>query len=461
MVKTPKSRKRLIRAQRIPPASGRKPSYRLAARDVTRSANELVAYHRLFMPVFQRQEQERWALFYLCGQLSNLVRKTIEPMVLGLYGTDGNAVRALQHFIGQAEWSAEAMIRQCQELVHAWLGDPEAVVVVDGSGFPKQGDNSVGVARQYCGHLGKVANCQEGVFLVYVSPKGFTFVDERLYVHESWFAADHHARWQRCGIPDDLPFQTEPALGLEMLEHLAALSILPFRWVAADEHFGQNPGFLDGVDALGKLYLIEVPANTRAWKRAPRVDPPGPGLLGHVRTRSRLAASAPEPRELREWLQDLPHSAWHPYKIKEGTKGPMVAEFAFARMTLVRETLPGPRQWVVFRRTLEDRPEVKYYVSNAPATCPTSEFVRLSGLRWPVETTLEEGQGEVGMDHYETRTWLGWHHHMALTFRSHLFLIRLRLLFEKKAPGSRPSRLISSWPRRFTTSNRLWILWPS
>lgn len=460
MSKTPRKGKRPTRGQRTPPASGRKASYRLAARDVTRSANELVAYHRLFAHVVQRQEQERWALFYLCGQLSNLVRKTIEPMVLELYGTDLNAVRALQHFIGQAHWSAEAMIRQCQALVHEWLGDPAAVMVVDGSGFPKQGDDSVGVAHQYCGHLGKVANCQEGVFLVYVSPKGYAFVDERLYVHASWFAEDHRERWQQCGIPDDLVFQTEPALGLEMLRRLAALTILPFRWVAADERFGQNTGFLDGVDALGKLYLIEVPSNTRAWKRRPRVEPPGPGLLGHVRTRPRLAASAPPARELREWIREIPRSAWHKRVIKTGSQGPMVAEFAFLRMTMVRDALPGPRQWVVFRRSLSDPPEVKYYASNAPATCPTSEFVRLSGLRWPVETTFKEGKGEVGMDHYETRTWLGWHHHMAHSFRAHLFLIRLRLLFEKKAPRLPPLKRANSWPRRFMTSNRPWIPLP-
>jgi hypothetical protein len=118
--------------------------------------------------------------------------------------------------------------------------------------------------------------------------------------------------------------------------------------------------------------------------------------------------------------------------IKEGSKGPIVAEFAFLRVTTIRKALPGPRVWVVFRRQIHPVPELKFYMSNAPATCARAELVRVSGLRWPVETTLEEGKDELGMDHYQTRSWISWHHHMAQTFMAHLFLMRLRLLFKKK-----------------------------
>ncbi len=413
------------------PASGRKPSSRLALGDIDAISDELKAYHRLFHTVFQRREQRYWSMVYLCGQLSDLERKTIEPMVLALLGPDPNAVRAVQQFIGQGEWEAATLIRRYQEVVAEWLGDPHGVVILDGSGFPKQGHDSVGVAHQYCGALGKVANCQEGLFAVYVSPSGYAFLDARLYVHEDWFEAAQRERWKKCGLPAELPFRTEPALALDIVRALVARAHVPFEWVTFDEHLGESPSLLDEIDALGKWYLAEVPCNTRVWLRTPRVEPPGPGLLGRPRTRSRLAKSAPRACELRDIAAHLPKSAWVRYTFKEGSQGSMVAEFAFLRVTAVRDKLPGSRVWAMFRRSLDPQPELKFYLSNAPLRCAYYELAQLSGLRWPVETTLEEGKGEVGMDHYETRSWRGWHHHMAQTFLAHLFLMRLRLVFKK------------------------------
>jgi SRSO17 transposase len=398
---------------------------------VAASADELLAFHRQFASLFARREQRDRSLFYLCGQLSNLDRKTIESMVLALLKADANAVRTAQHFIGHGEWETAPFWEQAQSLVADWLGDPAGVVIVDGSGFPKQGDHSVGVAWQYCGHLGKLANCQQGVFVVYASPRGYAFLDERLYVPEDWFTADYQERWKACGIPETLSFQTEPALGLEMIANLVQRAAVPFRWVTADETYGKSPGFLDGIAALDKWYLVEVPADTRVWLRTPPIEPPGRGLLGPPRIRSQVKRTAPRPQEMRELMRHLPRSVWHRRIIKEGSKGPIVAEFAFLRVTPIRDELPGLRCWAIFRRTLGPQPEVKFYVSNAPATCPLQEFVRVSGLRWPVETALEEGKGEVGMDHYETRTWRGWHHHMTHSMLAHLFLIRLCLVFQK------------------------------
>jgi len=426
-------KRKLSRRSNKRPASGRKPSPRLPPGDIEAIRDELRAYHRLFHIGFQRREQRYWSLVYLCGQLSDLERKTIEPMVLALLGPDPNAVRAVQQFIGQGEWKAATLIQRYQEVVAEWLGDPQGVVIIDGSGFPKQGQDSAGVAYQYCGALGKLANCQEGVFAVYVSPSGYAFLDMRLYVHEDWFDEAYHERWKKCGLPADLPFRTEPELALDMLRELVTRNRVPFKWVAFDEHLGESPSLLDEIDVLGKWYLAEVPSNTRVWLRTPHVEPPGPGLLGRPRTRPRLAKNAPRAREVRDIAASLPQSAWTRYTFKEGSQGSMVAEFAFLRVTAVRDKLPGPRVWAVFRRSLEPQPELKFYLSNAPRTCTPYELAQLSGLRWPVETTLEEGKGEVGMDHYETRSWRGWHHHMAQTFLAHLFLMRLCLVFKKNA----------------------------
>lgn len=415
---------------RQPPASGCQPSHTLTQREVNKSAEELAAFHRRFANVFQRREQRYWSMIYLCGQLAELARKTIEPMALALLGAKG--VRALQRHISQSRWSAERLIEEIQALVGEWLGDRNGIVVVDGSGFPKQGKGSVGVAHQYCGHLGKVANCQEGVFLIYVGPRGFAFLDERLYVPESWFTLQASQRRAACGIPVELTFQTKPALGLEMIRSLVARNRVPFRWVMGDSHFGQNPGFLQGVSQLGKWYMVEIPADTRFWTRRPRIEPPGPGLLGRPRLHPRVSKSAPTPQAISDLAAQLPRSAWTSHIIKEAGKGPLAAEFAFLRLVTIENELPGDRRWVILRRTLHQPVELKCYLSNAPTDCARSTFVRLSGMRWPIETAFEEAKGEVGLDHYETRTWLGWHHHMAQMFMAHLFLIRLRLLFKKK-----------------------------
>jgi len=416
-----------------PPASGRPPSVRLTQREVQASAEELSRFHRLFQSVFQRREQREWSWFYLCGQLSNLPRKTMESMVLHFRGADPNAIRAVQQFISQGTWQFEKVILRQQELVADWLGDPQGVVIIDGSGFPKQGQESAGVARQYCGAVGKITNSQEGVFLVYVSPHGNAFLDARLYLHESWFTDEARKRWPKCGIPTESSFQTEPNLALAMLRQLIARHRVPFRWVVADAHFGEIPAFLDAVSDLGKNYLIEVPCDTRAWLHTPTVEPPGRGLMGRPRTHPRVSRHAPRPQELRELAQTLASSAWTRHRIKEGSKGPIIADFAFMHMTTVRDGLPGPRVWVIFRRQVCPAPDLKFYLSNAPSSCSHAELIRICGLRWPVETTLEEGKDELGMDHYESRGWVSWYHHIAQTFMAHLFLMRVRLVFKKKS----------------------------
>jgi SRSO17 transposase len=416
-----------------PPASGQGAGVPLAQQDIDASADELAAYLRLWAEVWPRREQREWSAFYLCGQLANLERKTIEPMMLALKGPDLNALRGLQQFVGQSPWPLRPVRERLQQLVGGWLGDPQAVLIFDGSGFPKQGAHSAGAAPQYCGALGKIANCQEGVFAVYASPQGYAFVDGRLYVPERWFGDDYRARRKVCGLPTDLQFQTEPELALAMLAELLTGGHLPFRWITADGHFGEIPAFLDGIAATGKWYQIEVPVNTQVWLQPPRVQPPGPGLLGRPRTRPRVAPSAPRPIELKALAAQLPRSAWHRWTIKEASRGPLESDFAFVRVTAVRNRLPGPRLWATFRRSLTDPTEVKYYLSNAPANCPPAELVRVTGLRWPIETAFEEGKGEVGLDHYEIRSWLGWHHHVLQSFMAHLFLIRLRLMFKKKS----------------------------
>ena len=431
---------------RQPPASGQQPEL-VTRQNMTTAYKELIDYYHKFEPLFRRHEQSDWSWFYLCGQLSNLERKTIEPMVLLLRGAIPNAIRDLQRFMGQSQWDTAPFIVQLQALVAAWLGERDGVVIMDGSGFPKQGKHSIGVAHQYCGHLGKIANCQEGVFLAYTSRRGYSFIDERLYLPQEWFAADHRKLRKTCALPESIHFQTEGQLALDMLREVNKRGVVPFAWVAYDESYGKNPAFSDAIAALDKWYMAEVPSDTRVWLRTPLVEEPGPGLMGRPRLHRRVRRTAPPPEEVRVLTQNLPRSAWHRHLIHEGSKGPLVAKFAVLRVTSIHDRLPNIRQWLICRRSLGSKPEEKFYLSNAPSHCPTQELIRISGLRWPVETAFEESKGEVGMDQYETRTWWGWHHQMIQSFMAHLFLIRLCLVFQKKFLHLQQPKLGNSWPQ--------------
>jgi SRSO17 transposase len=426
-----KGQRQRRRVQENAPPSGQKPQRNLVPRDLEGIAEELVTYHALFHELFQRREQREWSAFYLRGQLADLERKTVEPMVLALHGPDLAAVRAGQQFLGEGAWEDGPILARHQQLVAESLGEPDGVVIFDGSGFPKQGTHSVGVASQYCGALGKIANCQQGVFAAYASRKGYTFLDRRLYIPEEWFNDAHAPLRQRYGVPAALQFQTEPQLALEMLRGLVEREAVPFRWVVADEHYGMIPTFLDGVAATGKWYLAEVPASTKVWEGEPKIEPAGRGPMGRPRQYARVAAGVPKAQEVRQIAVRLSTCAWRRFTIKEGSKGPIEADFAFVRVTRARRGRPGLAGWLMLRRSLEGAKEVKYFLSNAPAACPPAVLVRGSGLRWPVETALEEAKGELGMDHYETRTWRGWHHHMTQTFLAHHFLVRLRLQLKK------------------------------
>jgi SRSO17 transposase len=232
----------------VPPPSGRPPEHNLAPRNVEALAAELVAYHAHFAPLFQRSEQRKWALAYLHGQLLELERKSIEPMALALEGGD---VQGMQQFISAGPWNDEQVLEKHQDLVAQTLGDAETgVLILDGCDFPKQGSSSVGVARQWCGALGKVANCQASVVACYASKHGYTLVDRRLYLHQSWFTPESRSRWERCAIPDDVAFRTRPQVAADIVTTLRKRQVLPFQWVTCDEGYGQNPAFLDTISAL-------------------------------------------------------------------------------------------------------------------------------------------------------------------------------------------------------------------
>lgn len=407
------------------------PKFNLTTKEVAQCEAELAEYMKQFGPAFSRVEQFQQSQVYVKGLLSELPRKTAERIALEF----GANVRDLQHFVGQSPWGTEPLVDIYQGVVGATLGEADGVALIDESGVVKQGDSSVGVGAQYCGAVGKVTNSQNGVYVGYVSRQGYSLVAGQLYVLEEWFDEAHAEKRGQCGLPAGLSYQTKPEIALGLLQAVVQRGTLPFRWVAADALYGDSPAFREGVAALDKWYFTEIKSTSLVWPSRPEVYLPEWCGRGRRPTRLKLRQPDDQPVAVKDLVTTLPKAAWLRATIKEGSKGPIVCDFAFLRVVEARHNLPGGDLWLIIRRNVDDPTMVKFYYSNAPAQTPLPEFVRLSGLRWPIEMVFEEGKGEVGLDQYETRSWLGWHHHMTLVALAHFFLIHLRLLFQELAPA--------------------------
>lgn len=408
-----------------PPISALPAGVDLTVEQVEGLTAELERYHSRFGALFVRQEQRGWSLKYLQGLLLPVTpRKAIAPLAETV---EGGNVRNMQHFIGQGSWDVRPLVWEHQRYVDETLGDPDGVLLVDESGDPKQGSHSAGVAPQYCGKGGKVCNCQVGVFLAYVSAKGYTVVDARLYLPKLWFTPKYAERWHACGIPQEVTFQHKPEIAWELIKEMMAHQTLRVGWVTFDETYGENPQFLDRLDGAGLRYLGEVPLSTRVWQTRPATSVPAAGCTGRPPTRVRLLEGEPDAQRVDQLASQLPAWAWQVWRIKEGSKGPLEAEMAFLRVVAVRDGLPGPEVGLIFRRSRGSAPQVKAYLSNASEDTPYAALVRVTGMRWPIETALKDEKDELGQDDDQTRSWPGWHHHRTLTMLAHHFLVTVRL----------------------------------
>lgn len=431
------------------------PALHLRSADLESVVEDLAAYHARFAPLFVRAEQRAWAEVYLRGLLvADVPRKNTEALALRLLGAGPGAearVRALQHFVGVGAWDDAAILAEHQRCVEETLGDAEGVLIIDGSDVPKQGTHSAGVARQWCGASGKKDNCQAGVFLGYASRKGATLLDRRLYLPALWFTPAYQERCRACAIPPDTRFQTKHDLAADLLAQVVEGRRLRARWLVCDEGFGDDPALLARVEALHLSYLAEVPCDTQVWpltepatgtpRPAPQtwVPPQVASRKGPTPRRPRLQPDSPPKERVDGLAAALPAASWQRYRLLEGSKGPLVADFAALRAVAVRDRLPAGEVWVLLRRKVDGAanvPELKYYLSNAPADTPLQTLVWLSGMRWPIETCFAECKGELGLDHYELRFWPGWHHHMTLVFLAHHFLVQLQHKFDQREGGS-------------------------
>jgi SRSO17 transposase len=353
----------------------------------------LQRFLRRYLPRFYREEQRELAEVVLHGKLSHLERKTSEPIAYQA----GRQRKPVQHFVGGGAWDDEAVMSELRRDVAQERGHDDGVAVVDGSSFVKSGDKSCGVARQWCGRLGKVDNCQVGIFLAYVSERGVAPLDRRLYLPRGW--AEDHERRQDCHVPEKVQFQESWRIALELLDR--SRQDVPFAWVAGDDEYGRPSEFRAELRGRKLSYVLDVPCNTS-------VRPVGGRAWSSVEALTQAQSS----------------SRWHKIKLGPGSKGEKIVRALQVRVqTRDDKGRPGTVEDLVVIRTVADEPRTWYTLARGPAGTTLDKFVQVHARRHGIEELFQRGKGEVGLADYEVRGWVGWHHHMTLSLLALWFLI--------------------------------------
>jgi SRSO17 transposase len=349
------------------------PTFDVVSNDVEGFMDALQEFQSAFPDCFLRSEPRTHFFDYMVGQFSKLERQAIAPMALQV---EGGCLRGMQRFISEAVWDEAQMQWNDPHLVADEKGDPDGVLRFDETGFVKKGTDSVGVARQYCGSLGKVENCQVGVCAGYASRQGYALVDKRLFLPEVWWSEEYATRRRKCNVPAALGFQSKPQLAAAMLEAMVREGLLPFKYIVADCLYGQSPAFLDAVDAcIGRMALVAIPSETRCWLQHPPTQTKSYSDKGEARAKRVAVVPDNAPRTVATVAARLPASRGYRRQVSEGTKGPSAYAFARHRVTLCQDGLPDRTVWLVLKRPLGTEPSYAYAISNAPASTPLRTFV--------------------------------------------------------------------------------------
>jgi SRSO17 transposase len=393
---------------------------------------ELDRFLDRFVPLFGGEGNQGHARRFVEGLLHGGERRNAENIAQAM---SGGPVRSLQAFISSGVWQDRELLSEKRRYTLEVLSDEDAVWNSDETGFPKKGTKSVGVKRQYSGTLGRTDNCQVAVFANYSSAKGHTFMDRRLFLPQEW--ADDSDRRAEAGVPDGVIFRTKPELALEMLAD-AVTERVPFLWVGGDSIYGSSPTFVQGVRQLGKWYVLDTSSEAHVWTEEPQVIPPEQRpkpSRGRPYTQPLVIGTS---QQVVDVIATLPSDAWRRITVAEGSQGPRVYEYAEMWVWFSEEGLPGPRERLLVRRSLGQEPELKYHRSNAPADVPLKKVSEVRATRWTIEEDIQSAKGECGLDEYETRGWVGWHHHTALSMLALTFLVLQRArLGEKRATDDR------------------------
>ncbi len=380
----------------------------LPAEALVGSLERLREFAERYRPLFTRREQADLCEVYLQGLLSPLDRKSVEPIA----NAAGRPRRGLQHFVGAGKWDDDAIMRELRAHVVAELGDPDGVLIVDPSQFPKKGKHSVGVKRQWCGRLGKQENCQSGVFISYWSPKGHTLVARELYLPKEW--AEDPERRRECHVPEDVEFKTSWQIADEWL--MANGHDFAHKWIVGDEELGNSGDFRTSLRKRGELYLLEIQPN-RTMRIIDKRCPKGRRIGGKGRRRQ------PPFQGVGEWAKKLPASAWKRFYVRAGEKGPLEYYGVRRRVQTKSNNRIYPHvETLVVTKTPGPKPDYHYWLSN-DAEAPLEDMVWAGAQRYWVEHDFLRAKGEVGLADYEIRSWVGWYHHMTLALLASYFLV--------------------------------------
>ena len=351
-------------------------------------AQELEAVAGRIAPQFGRAEPRRRALTYLQGLLAPLERKNGWHLA---EAAGDCSPHGMQEFLSRVHWDADALRDDLRAYVVEQLGDADAVLVLDETGFLKKGTKSAGVHRQYSGTAGRIENCQIGVFLAYASRHGHALIDRALYLPQTW--TDDPSRCRNAGIPDEVTFTTKPKIGRAMLERALAAH-LPFAWVTGDSVYGADSALRRSIEAASKGYVLTVTSAQHL------------GL-----------------RPVGDWATEVPKGGWTRLSAGDGAKGPRLYDWACVPFRGARE---GWQKALLIRRSLEKPDELTFYLTLAPEGTELATLVQVAGTRWTIEACFEAAKGEVGLDEYEVRSWTGWHRHVTLAMLAHAYLAVVR-----------------------------------
>lgn len=406
------------------------------AKEIAGLGSELMDFLTEFDDCFGRSEPRQHLRTYVSGQLSDLPRKSIEPMAL----RGDVPPRTLQRFLELVEWDEVRLRDRLQRVVARDHAGPESIGIIDETGSPKKGRHTAGVKRQWCGNTGKLDNCVVSVHTGYVVGDFQCLLDSDVYLPQEW--ADDRARRRAAHIPDDVVFRTKQQIALDQIARCLGNGVRVAAWTF-DEFYGRDGGFLSGLDGLGQTYVAEVPSDFTGWVRSPRVllrptawELRHPGKRRHFPRLAVTAALPSEVRHLRHHSTVFTRQRWQAVHIKDSEKGPIVWKVKHADFYRRHfDGLPGPTHTLVIARNALDRKEVKYFVANFAVGSNLEKLrwlLHVAFSRFPIEHTFRQAKDELGMDHFEVRGWRSIHRHLYVTQLSHLFCSNVRRSLREK-----------------------------
>lgn len=341
--------------------------------------------------------------------------------------------QSLQHFVSNSSWRHQPVLDHIQRDVIDAIGDKNnGSIHIDECCFPKQGKDSVGAAPQYCGRLGKTANCQAGVFLGYAKGSYRTLIDERIYLPKSWIK--DKKRRKKCGVPWYVRFKKKSELAWDMIYHAQKKNKVPFGWIGMDSLYGRDSVLRNKIDAQGSIYIADIPNNLGVWLEPPKtgVPPRKKGVRGRNPTREKVI-DGKKSTKVRDIKDQLNGAKWHHVFIRDTERRELWTDMVCLRVFPSENNgLPGDECWLIIRKDPKSK-EIKYQLSNAPPDTSINRLAQMSGSRYWIERTFEDGKGIAGLADYQVRSWTGWHHHMTITLLAMLYLMVLSIDLGKKA----------------------------